>query len=241
MKVNGQKIAIRADRETFARLLSIQQKRNVDLREVMRYELCVLPLSLANYDGTLRKTQKSKLFKHLESVIPETEEIQTDCPNIFDGMVLLQKLPPTLATFGNLSDYLLKKILSGGSRVAFFVTDFYLENSVKSMERDRRAATGSLRDQAVPKQFSRFLRNSENKLELLDFLLNDWSTNGVHCVLLEQRTLYFTIRDKAFAITSNEGRLSCNTVAELESKQEEADTKMFLCASFSSTNWFQFL
>jgi len=145
MKVNGQKIAIRADRETFARLLSIQQKRNVDLREVMRYELCVLPLSLANYDGTLRKTQKSKLFKHLESVIPETEEIQTDCPNIFDGMVLLQKLPPTLATFGNLSDYLLKKILSGGSRVAFFVTDFYLENSVKSMERDRRAATGSLR------------------------------------------------------------------------------------------------
>ena len=94
--MNGQKIAIRAERETFARLLSIQQKRNVDLREVMRYELGVLPLSLANYDGTLRKTQK-----------PETEEIQTDCPNIFDGMVLLQKLPPTLATFGNLSDYLL--------------------------------------------------------------------------------------------------------------------------------------
>ena len=97
-------------------------------------------------------------------------------------MVLLQKLPPTLTTFGNLSDYLLKKILSGGSRVAFFVTDFYLENSVKSMERDRRAATGSLRvkvvrrDQAVPKQFSRFLRNSENKLELLDFLLNDFSS-----------------------------------------------------------------
>ena len=47
MKVKEQKIAIRADRETFARLLSIQRRRNVDLREVMEYELGVLPLSLA--------------------------------------------------------------------------------------------------------------------------------------------------------------------------------------------------
>ena len=163
MKVKNQNIAIRADRETFARLLSIQQKRNVDLRNVMRYEFGVLPLSLANYDGTLCKTQKSKLFKHLQTAIPETEAIPEDCPKIFDGMVLLQKLPPTLATFGDISDYLLKKILNGGSRIAFFVTDFYLENSVKSMEKDRIAATGSLRvkvmrrDQAAPKQFSRFL------------------------------------------------------------------------------------
>ena len=145
MKVKDQNVAICADRETFARLLSIQRTRNIDLREVMRYELGALPLSMANCDGTLRKTQKSKLFKHLETTFSEVENLPANCPKIFDGMVLPQKLPPALNTFGEVSDYLLKMILHGCSRVAFFVTDFYLEDSVKSMERDRRLASGSLR------------------------------------------------------------------------------------------------
>ena len=210
----------------------------------MQYELGVLPLSLANTDGTLRKTQKSKLFQHLESTLSEVESIPENCPKFFDGMVLLQKLPPTLRTFGELSDYLLKKILHSCSPVNFFVTDFYLEDSVKSMERDRRSAAGSLRvkvmrrDQAVPKQFSRFLRNSENKLDLLDFLSKDWSTNLRHCEVLDGKELYFTIRDQAICISSIQGRLLNTPAPELASKQEEADTKMFLCAAFASSLGF---
>ena len=37
VKVKDKNIAIRADRETFGRLLSIQQKRSVDLRKVLEY------------------------------------------------------------------------------------------------------------------------------------------------------------------------------------------------------------
>ena len=65
LNVSNQKVAIRADRETFARLLLIQQKRKVNLKEVLTYELGPLPLSISDYDGTLRKTQKSKPFHHL--------------------------------------------------------------------------------------------------------------------------------------------------------------------------------
>ena len=75
--VSNQKVAIRADRETFARLLLIQQKRKVNLKDVLTYELRTLTLSIANYDGTLRKTQKSKLFQHLKlSIVTE------NCPKI---------------------------------------------------------------------------------------------------------------------------------------------------------------
>jgi hypothetical protein len=53
------------------------------------------------------------------------------------------------------------------------------------------------------------------------------------------RKLYTSpLRDKAFSITSNQGVLSHTTVTELESKQEEADTKMFLCAALASTIGF---
>ena len=210
----------------------------------MRYELSALPLSMANCDGALRKTQKSKLFQYLETTFSEVENLPENCPKIFDGMVLLQKLPPALNTFSEVSNYLSKKILHNCSRVAFFVTNFYLEDSVKSMERDRRLASRSLRieimrrDQAVLKQFSKLLRNSENKLELLEFLLKDWSTNESHCDQLDGKELYFTIRDQAVCLSSNQGRLSCINMPELASRQEEADTKIFLCTAFASSLGF---
>ena len=161
-------------------------------------------------------------------------------------MVLLQKLPPALNTFGKVSDYLLKKILHGCSRVAFFVANFYLEDSAKNMERDRRLASGSLqikmiiitRDQAVPKQFSKFLRNSKNKLELLQFLLKDWSTNESHCDQLDGKELYFATFDQAVCLSSNQGRLSCINVPERANRQEEADTKIFLSTAFASSLGF---
>ena len=68
-----------------------------------------------------------------------------NCPQKLDGMVLLQKLPKILKTFGDISDYLLMKLLDGSTRVAFFVTDYYLEDSIKSMERDSRSAYGTIR------------------------------------------------------------------------------------------------
>ena len=245
LNISNQKVAIRADRETFARLLLIQQKHRVNLREVLAYELGPLPLSISNYDGSLRKTQKSKLFQHLESSIVSCVAIPENCPQIFDGMVLLQKLPKMLKTFGDISDYILKKVLRGPARAAFFVTDYYLEDSIKSMEWDSRSTHGTIRmkvvrrKQAIPKQWKKFLRNSENKLDLIDFLLYDWSTNSKHSQLLDGKEFYMTIRDEAHCISLVHGVISCDRVQELSSIQEEADTKIFLCAKFAASLGFE--
>ena len=154
-------------------------------------------------------------------------------------MVLLQKLPfKNLKTFGEILEYLWKKITSSSCSTSFFVTDFYLADSVKSMERDCRSKTsGSLRvkimrrDEAIPKQFSMFLRDAKKKkLEFLDFLIKDWSTNEKYCCQFDKKEIYFTIRDQAFRISCNQNRLLNDPVPDLSSKQEEADTKnVFLC------------
>ena len=94
LKILNNRISIRADRETFARLIFIQQQRGVSLRDVLQYELGPLPLSIGNYDDALHKTQKSKLFKHIHPDIPLCDAAPENSPTIFDGMVLLQTLPP---------------------------------------------------------------------------------------------------------------------------------------------------
>ena len=223
----------------------IQQKRKVNLKEVLTYELGPLPLSISNYCGTLRKTQKSKLFQYLKSSIITCVAVPENYLQIFDGMVLVQKLPKILKTFGDISDYILKKLLHESTRATFFVTDNYLEDSIKSMERDSRSAYGTIRmkvmkrQQVIPKQWKKSLRNSENKLDLIDFLWHDWWTNLKHSHQLDGKELYMTIRDEVHCISSVHGLITCNQVQELSSKQEEADTKIFLCAKFEASLGFE--
>ena len=69
MKVHGKDIAIKNDRETFARLLVIQRTREIDIKEVLRHELSSILLALSNrFQGTastLCKTAKNELFEFL--------------------------------------------------------------------------------------------------------------------------------------------------------------------------------
>ena len=80
VKVKGIEVAIRSDRETFARMLVIREERDISLQKVLEYELSSLPLSIANPDGSLCKSDKSKLFTSLESFIPQVDTIPPNCP-----------------------------------------------------------------------------------------------------------------------------------------------------------------
>ena len=92
-------------------------------------------------------------------------------------MVLFQKLPAILSIFGNISDFLIKRIVKGSCRVCFIVTDYYLPNSIKSLERKNKSMIGLMRmkvptrDRKQPQQFDKFLRLSENKIDFDRFLL----------------------------------------------------------------------
>ena len=233
-------VAIKSDRETFGRLLIIQQIRGIDLEEVLQYELSPLPLlSIANTDGSLTKNVKSKLFSFLAETISQLESVPPTTVTINDGMVLLRKLPASLSTFGDVSDYLLSKILKAPCRVAFFVKDFYLPDSIKSKERARRSKVGSLRITALrrtqqkPVQFTKYLQNAENKIELIRFLIVDWTNCEKHITTFLGKELYVTCESDAYRLYSDGERIQVNAVGELESKQEEADTKIFFC----QRNW----
>jgi hypothetical protein len=84
------------------------------------------------------------LFNYVADQIPSISK-PSNIVHIYDGMVLFQKLPPTLTTFGDISDYILQKLLHSDSTYSFLVTDQYLPQSIKSIERERRSVARSMR------------------------------------------------------------------------------------------------
>lgn len=125
---------------------------------------------------------------------------------IFDGMVILQQMTKiALPTFGDISEYLIKRILKSSS-VAYFVTDQYLPGSVKSFEREQRMSAGSIRirierrDQKRTKQWGKYLQCPKNKTELIRFLLKDWSDGNRFFTALSGKTLYLNVGPTFFKL-----------------------------------------
>ena len=114
---------------------------------LLHYELGPVPWSLATPDRGLVKTDKSCLLHLLESGTLPVEDVPPMAALILDGMAVLQTTRPTGDTFSPLADqvfrYATQGLISGG-RVDF-VVDRYLPLSIKSSERERRAAAGMLR------------------------------------------------------------------------------------------------
>ena len=182
-KVKDELIPVKADCDIFGRMLVIQRSRGVDLQDVLEYKLSSQPLSLSKPNGEMQKSDKSRLFGHLAKSLAIIEDRPLDVTSIYNGIVLLQKLPLHLTTFGAVSDYLFSKVISGTSTTNFFVSDYYRDDSIKSLERLRRLNIGTIRVQALqrdwkkPVQFKKFLQNSQNKIDLIKFIVKDWSSN----------------------------------------------------------------
>ena len=51
--------------------------------------------------------------------------------------------------------------------------------------------------------------------------------------ILEDKELYVTVKDNTFCISSNGNKLPMVLCNRISSEQEEADTKVFLCAQFA--------
>ena len=84
----------------------------------------------------------------------------------------------------------------------------------------------SRREQVLPMQVSKFLQHPQNKLDLINFIIDDLQSTEKHIRMLNGKELYITFKDRAFCISSNGEMSSISEVPDLMSAQEEADTKI---------------
>ena len=103
----------------FHRLLCIARHREINLKEVLSYELTRVPPALFYDDGSMRKVTKSELASKLEECVPmETAlEMAVHMPSlptayIVDGMSLVQGVNEAhFQSFDDLGQIILKKLI----------------------------------------------------------------------------------------------------------------------------------
>ena len=80
-------------------MLLVASSRNLNMKEVLKHPLGPLPWSLANCDGTMKKTNEAALARKLENMASTTEQVQQPSACMIDGMSLVQKMKGKNHTF----------------------------------------------------------------------------------------------------------------------------------------------
>lgn len=214
---------------------SQQQGIQLDLKDLMAYPLTTIPYSIGLPGHFLVKTDKSKalhkLCENKESFpLPPITETLT----IVDGNVLFYCLTEVPGNFRQICRKIFNMLPDGD---CVFSTDTYKEVSVKSTERRRRGVSEKLiiggPSTKKPADWKAFLANDENKNQLIDLLLAQWSTEE-YAADMSGKELTFFAHGKAYLLSSTDGKnVTVTEIVDLHSEQEETDTRIILYIEYA--------
>ena len=244
--VDEKLVTVSADRNLFGRLLIASRSRDIDLREVLKYELDSVPCALAHPDGSLRKTTKSVFLGVLEEQVQALPRLPAEdgmsTAYVIDGMAVVQMMKSAgSATFGELASKYFQVITAhlgnnGCNRVDVVFDRYDKEDSIKEAERARRGSSSSYEvrisgpSTRVPKKWQKFICNPVNKTNLKVFLGSTWKEMAKAKLAVDQKLVLagcFMNSEDTLPITQNEE----NPLIHLSSDHGEADTRMLLHAS----------
>ena len=231
VNVKGKELVLTVDRNLFAKMAVVAQSRNLNMKDVLRYELGPFPWSIATCDGSLRKTNKATLSNNLENMTVQAENVTENSSTIVDAMAIIQKTVGTVNgnTFSDIAKFLFHKILSEGtmSNRIDVIFDTYKDLSIKNIERSRRGTESVTFGNTLPghkiKQFDKFLKSSANKMALIRFLADEWKREYYRNHLVN-KSFFISFENKCWKLTTD----NIEDVPELFSDQEEADTQILL-------------
>jgi len=223
-------VELKTTRDLLGRLVYLACTRKIELAKVFPFPLTPVPLSLASIFGTVKKTPKYTLSKHLEDLITHKEPTTVDTV-IYDAMFIIQSLPSDLPLrFGNVAELVLKIICSPKARKVHFVCDSYVK-SIKSVEQQARGANdGSFHitgaDQLHPKDFRHALRSPNFKTALIKFFMEAWKDNH-YAPIIKQKTVVVSHEEQCLQYTASlSGNVEHNEAPEYECSHVEADTSL---------------
>lgn len=212
----------------------------------MSFNLSDFPPAISNEDGTLSKTNKAALIHNILSSIEHVTSLDGISGKrvlIIDGMAFLQQLKSTAESFEKFAVHSLQKLINLAIyhhvSTVHFVTDTYPEHSIKNCERNRRKGKEDAvviriinSEQRMPSQFKKFLSVGKNKESLVEFLFQQW--NKTESCIFRNVNIIITHKNMCHQLTPLENKIQCSEITELNSNQEEADTKMLLHAFYAS-------
>lgn len=134
-------VEIKVERNLFGQLVMLSEQHDISLDKMLSFPLRPVPWTLSTADGCPVKTDKSKMMHRLEAGVnhqerPPHTHTHSHVIYLFDGNALLQAMTGLPGSFEELAQKVFAS-LPKCERVDF-VTDTYIEHSIKSTERTRR-------------------------------------------------------------------------------------------------------
>ena len=241
LKSNNKEVIIKSDKKLFAQMILVAESRKLQMKQVLAHPLGPIPWSLANGDGSLRKTNKASLARELEKKVSPAEIILEPSVTIIDGMSIVNKIKGNENTFLDVAESVLNYVLHEGFRSQRIdvVFDVYKEASIKGIERINRGAESGIQyKNLAPGQniqhWKKFLASPSSKTNLIKFLVQEWKKQEQRNKL-GSKILYVTCEDLCFKISQENW---CEIV-ELESSHEEADTRLLLHALHAAESGYK--
>ena len=141
------------------------------------------------------------------------------------------RLTPLFETFGEISRFLLRKIMSAEGDAVHFVTDKWLSPSIKDSERDSRGSSSALYkitgpSQRRPSNWTSALRNNSFKESLVEFLINIWESYDL-ARIYQNKTLIANSSNICYSYRVVDVGVYRNVEVALYSDHEESDSRMF--------------
>ena len=203
----------------------------LDLEEIMKYQLTPVPYCIGTADGFLAKTDKSKALQHVtkdcvnSDVLPIKETL-----TVIDGNAIFHMMKDIPPNFSQVSTKVFSMMPKKGDVV--FSTDNYKEDSVTSMERRRRGWGEKLITEGEntkrPRHWKLFLCYDENKIQFTNVLVDVWRKDATASGLKDRKVILIC-EGKAHEFTSQDGKTTDSREAhEFRSDQEETDTRALL-------------
>ena len=109
-KIGDNKLSeLKIERNLYGRLLCIAIENSIDLSVILSYLITPVLLSMCHIYGSIASTQKSKLMTNLEKRVQSLKPSYVDC-SVLNGMFYLMTFTDLPASFGHISEIILRKI-----------------------------------------------------------------------------------------------------------------------------------
>ena len=158
----------------------------------------------------------------------------SDTMLIEDGNAVFHCLQNLPETFVGIAQKILEDSALKTKCPCVFSTDMYSSTSIKAMERKRRGDGEKLILSSTkmkrPQDWKSFLSNDEKESQLVQVLLETWSS-AISSQVLKDRDVTLICEGRAYQLTSDGRNVAVSEIEALRSTQEETNTRVILyCA-----------
>lgn len=233
------------ERNILGKILCLAANNEIDLKNVLSHPLAAVPHSFAHYENIMNGCHKAgelttllmaKIERshplHMDNMDTEIDKIEVE---IIDGFYLLSIVKDAPVKYGELAEFLLRKICNTDALEIHVIFDHHQSPSVKDIFMRKHKElydnpsmnfkiTGPNQERRL--QMAKCLRSISFKEELVKFIIKFWSQNGIDTSNMKGKRVFVSFGGKCYVFSEEFAKGKILTM--FENNHFETESKIIL-------------